>query len=280
MDNKEITQNTLDAFERYLREDEKSKATIEKYLRDVRHFMEYANGKKIDKLLTMEYKSKLQEDYAVASANSMLASLNSFLRFVSLESCCVKQFKEQQKIYCSEEKELSREEYFRLIHAAKETGSERLSLLIETICATGIRVSELQYITIEAVRHGEAAVRCKGKIRTIFIPNRLQKKLIRYIREQNIITGAVFITRTGKPMNRCNIWKEMKALCERAGVASGKVFPHNLRHLFARTFYGIEKDIVKLADILGHSSINTTRIYIVTTGEEHRRKIDGMRLIS
>ena len=242
--------------------------------------MEYANGKKIDKLLTMEYKSKLQEDYAVASANSMLASLNSFLRFVSLESCCVKQFKVQQKIYCSEEKELSREEYFRLIHAAKETGSERLSLLIETICATGIRVSELQYITIEAVRHGEAAVRCKGKIRTIFIPNRLQKKLIRYIREQNIITGAVFITRTGKPMNRCNIWKEMKALCERAGVASGKVFPHNLRHLFARTFYGIEKDIVKLADILGHSSINTTRIYIVTTGEEHRRKIDGMRLIS
>lgn len=280
MKNKEITQKTLDAFEKHLREDEKSKATIEKYLRDVRHFLEYADGRKIDKSLTMEYKSKLQEDYAAASANSMIASMNSFLRFISLESCCVKQFKVQRKIYCSEEKELSREEYFRLIHAAKEKGSERLSLLIETICATGIRVSELQYITAEAVRRGEATVNCKGKTRTIFIPNRLQKKLIRYIREQKIISSAVFITRTGKPINRCNIWKEMKALCERAGVSPGKVFPHNLRHLFARTFYGIEKDIVKLADILGHSSINTTRIYIVTTGEEHRRKIDGMRLIS
>lgn len=280
MRHKKITPQTLDRFVQYLREDEKSKATIEKYMRDVRYFLEYGGGRKIDKPLTIEYKSKLKEDYAVASANSMIASLNSFLRFVGLESCCVKQFKVQQKVYCSEEKELSRDEYFRLINAAKAKGSERLSLLIETICATGIRVSELQYITAEAVRRGEAAVSCKGKTRTIFIPNRLQKKLMRYIKEQKIISGAVFVTRTGKPMNRCNIWREMKALCERAGVAPGKVFPHNLRHLFARTFYGIEKDIVKLADILGHSSINTTRIYIVTTGEEHRRKIDGMRLIS
>lgn len=228
----------------------------------------------------MEYKLQLQENYAVVSANSMIASLNSFLRFIGLESCCVKQFKLQRKIYCSEEKELTREEYFRLIHAAKEKGSGRLGLLIETVCATGIRVSELQYITAEALRRGEATVNCKGKTRTIFIPNRLQKKLLRYIKEQKIMSGAVFVTRTGRPMNRCNIWKEMKTLCERAGVAPGKVFPHNLRHLFARTFYGIEKDIVKLADILGHSSINTTRIYIVTTGEEHRRKIDGMHLIT
>ncbi len=279
MKHKKITPQTLDKFTEHLQEEEKSKATVEKYLRDVRHFLGFAKEREVTKALTMEYKSQLQENYAAVSANSMIASLNSFLRFIGLECCCVKQFKVQQKVYCSEEKELSRDEYFRLIHAAKAKGSERLSLLIETICATGIRVSELQYITAEAVRRGETTVNCKGKTRTIFIPNRLQKKLTQYIKERKIISGAVFVTRTGKPMNRCNIWKEMKALCERAGVAPGKVFPHNLRHLFARTFYGIEKDIVKLADILGHSSINTTRIYIVTTGEEHRRKIDGMRLI-
>lgn len=276
---KQMTEMLI-SFAKHLREDEKSKATIEKYLRDIRHFLDFAEEREVTKALTMEYKSQLQENYAAVSANSMIASLNSFLRFIGLENCCVKQFKVQRKIYCTEEKELTRDEYFRLINAAKAKDSERLSLLIESICSTGIRVSELQYITAEAVRHGEATVSCKGKTRTIFIPNRLQKKLIRYIREQNIISGAVFVTRTGKPMNRCNIWREMKALCERAGVAPGKVFPHNLRHLFARTFYGIEKDIVKLADILGHSSINTTRIYIVTTGEEHRRQIDGMRLIS
>lgn len=280
MKHKKITPQTLNKFAEHLREEEKSRATVEKYLRDVRHFLSFTEDREITKTLTMEYKSQLQENYAAVSANSMIASLNSFLRFIGLESCCVKQFKVQRKIYCPEEKELTRDEYFRLINAAKSKGSERLSLLIETICATGIRVSELQYITAETVRHGEATVSCKGKTRTIFIPNRLQKKLLQYIKEQKIMSGVVFITRTGKPMNRCNIWREMKALCERAGVAPGKVFPHNLRHLFARTFYGIEKDIVKLADILGHSSINTTRIYIVTTGEEHRRKIDGMRLIS
>jgi len=280
MKNKKITLQTLDRFEKHLREEEKSKATIEKYLRDVRYFLGFAEEQEITKTLTMEYKQRLQEKYTAVSANSMIASLNSFLRFIGLENCCVKQFKVQRRIYCPEEKELTREEYFRLINAAKAKGSERLSLLIEAICATGIRVSELQYITVEAVRRGEAPVRCKGKTRIVFIPNRLQKKLLRYIKIQKITSGAVFVTRTGKPMNRCNIWREMKALCEEAGVAPGKVFPHNLRHLFARTFYGIEKDIVKLADILGHSSINTTRIYIVTTGEEHRRKIDGMRLVS
>lgn len=280
MKNKKITVQTLDRFAKHLREEEKSKATIEKYLRDVRHFLDFVKEHEITKTLTMEYKSQLRENYAAVSANSMIASLNSLLRFVGLENCCVRQFKVQRKIYCAEEKELTCEEYFRLVHAAKTKGSERLGLLIEAICATGIRVSELQYITAEAVRYGEATVNCKGKTRTVFIPNRLQKKLIQYIRKQKIISGAVFVTRTGKPMNRCNIWREMKALCERASVAPGKVFPHNLRHLFARTFYGIEKDIVKLADILGHSSINTTRIYIMTTGEEHRRKINGMRLVS
>lgn len=279
MRHEKITPQTLDKFESHLQEEEKSMATIEKYLRDVRHFLNFAEKRKIDKTLTMEYKLKLREEYAASSANSMIASLNSFLRFVKMDKCCIKQFKIQRKIYCSEEKELSREEYFRLVNTAKAKGNERLGLVIETICATGIRVSELQYITAEAAHHGEATVTCKGKTRTIFIPNRLQKKLLRYIKKQRIISGAIFVTRSGKPMNRCNIWREMKALCERAGVLPEKVFPHNLRHLFARIFYGIEKDIVKLADVLGHSSINTTRIYIVTTGEEHRRQIDKMQLV-
>lgn len=270
----------MNEFAGYLREEEKSKATVEKYMRDIRRFLCYAGGNEVTKTLTMEYKSKLLESYTAVSANSMIASLNSFLRFVGLENCRVRQFKVQRKIYRPAEKELTREEYFRLISAAKAKGSERLGLLIETICATGIRVSELKYITADAVKRGEATVNCKGKTRTIFISDSLKKKLLRYIKERRILCGAVFVTRTGNPMNRCNIWREMKALCEKAGVAPGKVFPHNLRHLFARTFYGIDKDIVKLADILGHSSINTTRIYIVTTGEEHRREIDRMRLVS
>ena len=185
----------------------------------------------------------------------------------------------QKKLYCPEERELSREEYIRLVKAAKEKSSERLALLLESICATGIRVSELPYITVEAVARGEAVVHCKGKTRTVFLPAALQKKLRRYMQSQKIQSGPVFITRTGKPMNRSNIWREMKALCERANVAPSKVFPHSLRHLFARTFYSIDHDVAKLADLLGHSNINTTRIYIITTGAEHRRKMETMRLV-
>lgn len=279
MNRKIINAQTLSNFEKHLNKEEKSRMTVEKYLRDVRHFIRFVKNRTIDKPLTMEYKAQLQDHYAVSSANSMLASLNCFLRFVGLPFCCVKQFKVQRQTYCPEEKELTREEYIRLVNTAKGKGSERLSLLIETICATGIRVSELQFITTEAVIKGDATVSCKGKTRTVFIPAKLQKKLLRYIKEKTITGGAVFVTRTGKPMNRCNIWKEMKALCERAGVSPGKVYPHNLRHLFARTFYGIERDIVKLADILGHNNINTTRIYIVTTGAEHRRRIERLQLI-
>lgn len=263
MKRKKIEIETLTTFERFLMDEEKSGATVEKYLRDVRRFINFAAERIVDKTLTKEYKEVLRGEYAVASANSMIASLNSFLKFVGLPDCCVRQFKVQRQTYCSEEKELTREEYVRLVNAAKAKGNERLSLLIETICGTGIRVSELQYITAEAAKRGEAVVDCKGKTRTVFIPARLQKKLLHYAENQRITTGALFITRTGKPINRCNIWREMKSLCERAGVKPGKVFPHNLRHLFARTFYGIERDIVKLADILGHSSINTTRIAYV-----------------
>ena len=191
----------------------------------------------------------------------------------------MKSIKLQRQIYCPEEKELTKAEYMRLVHTAKQKGNKRLNLLLQTICGTGIRVSELQYITVEAVKCGEAVVSLKYKTRSVFIVRELQKKLLHYAAEQTITTDAIFITRSGKPMSRTNIWREMKSLCEQAGVNPQKVFPHNLRHLFARTFYGIEKDIAKLADILGHSSINTTRIYIMTTGNEHRQHMKNMRLI-
>ncbi len=209
----------------------------------------------------------------------MIASLNSYFAFAGLEDCRLKALKLQQQIYCPEEKELTRFEYERLIRTAGQKGNERLSLVIQTICATGIRVSELQFITVASIHRGEAAVSLKGKTRTVFIVKPLQRKLLLYCKQQGIREGVIFRTRSGRPLSRTNIWREMKSLCEQAGVEPGKVFPHNLRHLFARTFYGIERDIVKLADLLGHSSINTTRLYIITTGNEHRRKMERMRLI-
>jgi len=275
-----LTENQIAAFAVFLKSEEKSENTVEKYIRDVRTFAAYVGAAEITKETVIGYKNKLlSENYAARSINSMLASLNSlfsFLRWVDLK---VKSIKLQRQIYCPEEKELSKAEYMRLVNTAKQKGNERLNLLIQTICGTGIRVSELQYITVEAVRSGEAIVSLKGKTRSVFIVRELQKKLLRYAAEQKITTGAIFITRSGKSMSRTNIWREMKNLCVQAGVNPQKVFPHNLRHLFARTFYGIEKDIAKLADILGHSSINTTRIYIITTGNEHRQRMENMRLI-
>ncbi len=274
-----ITNSAIKAFEKHLKDDEKSENTVAKYLHDLNCFLSFSQGKPIDKAIILEYKAILGEQYAPASANSMIAAINAFLRFMGWVNCCIKQFKVQKKAFCSEEKELTKAEYISLVNTAKQKGNERLNLILQTICGTGIRVSELQFITVEAVRKGEAVVSCKNKTRTVFIVRELQKKLSNYIKAKGITTGCIFITRSGKPMSRCNIWREMKALCEQAGVSPDKVFPHNLRHLFARTFYGIEKDIAKLADILGHSSINTTRIYIITTGAEHRRKMENMRLI-
>ena len=279
MKRQKLQETMIPPYETALQEAEKSAATMEKYLHHVRQFVAHDAGRKIDKALMLEYKTRLEKLYAPSSANAALAAVNGFLRFWGFESCGVKPFKVQKKLYCPEERELSREEYIRLVKAAKEKSSERLALLLESICATGIRVSELPYITVEAVARGEAVVHCKGKTRTVFLPAALQKKLRRYMQRQKIQSGPVFITRTGKPMNRSNIWREMKALCERANVAPSKVFPHSLRHLFARTFYSIDHDVAKLADLLGHSNINTTRIYIITTGAEHRRKMETMRLV-
>lgn len=280
MKGKILTEEMAKAFEKYLRREEKSENTVKKYLRDMRAFAAYLNGAEVTKETVITFKSKLLgESYSVRSINSMLASLNGLFSFLGWEDCRVKSVKLQRQIYCPEEKELTKAEYMRLVDTAKQKGNERLNLILQTICGTGIRVSELQYITVEAVKNGEATVSLKGKTRSVFLVKELRKKLIRYAAKQNIQSGAVFITRTGKPMNRTNIWREMKGLCKQAGVNPQKVFPHNLRHLFARTFYGIEKDIAKLADILGHSSINTTRIYIISTGSEHRKRMEHMRLI-
>ena len=275
-----LTKQQIEDFFCYLKSEEKSQNTMEKYLRDVRAFAAYLSGIEVTKETVIAYKSRLlAENYAVRSINSILASVNSLFAFLGWTDCKVKSIKLQRQVYCPEEKELTKAEYTRLVNTAKQKGNERLNLILQTICGTGIRVSELQYITVEAVKCSEAVVSLKGKTRSVFIVKELQKKLLRYAAEQKIHSGCIFITRTGKPISRTNIWREMKGLCEQAGVNPQKVFPHNLRHLFARVFYGIEKDIAKLADILGHSSINTTRIYIISTGNEHRRRMENMRLI-
>lgn len=279
MKRKLITAEIICQFKEHLALEERSKNTIEKYIRDINTFSEYVAGAEITKETVIAYKKHLQENYAVRSVNSMLASINCMFSFLGWHDLKVKSIKLQQQIYCPEGKELTKAEYTRLCKAAEKKHNERLNLILQTICGTGIRVSELQYITVEAVRCGEATVSCKAKTRSVFIVKELQKKLLRYAAEQGIKSGMIFVTRTGKPISRTNIWREMKALCNEAGVNSQKVFPHNLRHLFARVFYGIEKDIAKLADILGHSSINTTRIYIISTGTEHRRRMENMRLI-
>ena len=278
MTEKSVTRNQLREFREYLAKEEKSPATIEKYLRDAGTFIAFAAGREVTKVLTVLYKQSLiEKNYAIRSINSMLAGLNSFLEFLGLEEARVKSLKQQKQIFSAAEKELTKAEYMQLLEASK--GQEQLNLIIQTICGTGIRVSELKYFTLEDVRRGEVHVRCKNKTRTILVPGKLRKLLLNFAKKKGIREGCVFITKSGRHLDRSNIWSQMKTLCEKAGVSAAKVFPHNLRKLFARTFYGIEKDIAKLADILGHSNIETTRIYIMTTGTEHRRKIERLGLV-
>ncbi len=268
----------LNAFARHLYEQEKSPATAEKYLRDVRAFCRFLGTDPLTKEAVIAYKRHLlARGYAPASVNSMLAGLNACLAFLGRSDCKTRALRCQRPTYCPEEKELTKAEYKRLLAAA--AGRPQLQLLLQTICATGIRVSELQHFTVEAVRRGEITIRCKSKTRTILVPGKLRGMLLRWAAGRGICRGAIFITRRGNPLNRSNIWAMMKSLCRKAGVRSSKVFPHNLRKLFARTFYALDKDIAKLADILGHSSVNTTRIYIMSTGTEHRRKIEGLGLL-
>lgn len=267
-------------FGKYLYEEEKSKATIEKYVRDVKKYYGFLSDEKcICKETMIVYKKYLSENYKTSSANSMLASINSFLDFIGLTVCRVKQFRTQRVLFCQKEKELTREEYERLVYAAKKQKNERISLLMQAICSTGIRVSEHRFITVDAIEEGCLHINNKGKSRIVFLSPELVTVLKSYCKDQRIKAGSVFITKNGLPVNRSNIWSMMKSLCKEAGVDSKKVYPHNLRHLFAFTFYGIEKDILRLADVLGHTSIETTRIYTVSSGNEHRRILSKLNLI-
>ncbi|MBE6982387.1 MAG: integrase [Ruminococcaceae bacterium] len=273
-----LSTKQIEDFVNHLHWEEKSTATTEKYSRDVRSFCLFAKGAQITKELVVAWKNQLvKENYAVRSVNSMLASVNKFLDYLGVAECKVQNIRTQRQTYCSEDQELTKAEYLRLLEASKK--NEQLNLVLKTICGTGIRVSELRYFTVEAVKRGEVTVDCKNKTRTILVPGKLKKLLLGYAQKRGIAAGAIFVTKTGKSLDRSNIWASMKKLCAAAQVKPSKVFPHNLRKLFARTFYRIEKDIAKLADILGHSSINTTRIYIMSTGIEHRRKIERLGLI-
>ena len=272
--------DVLARFRESLSSDEKSEATAEKYLHAAEEFAEFLSGRAVTRELALEYKRTLSDrGYAAKSVNVNVAALNSLFAFLKLSGCKLKAMKIQKRVFSDEKTELTEPEYHRLVNAARRMRNSRLALIITTICATGIRVSELQSITVEAAQKGEATVTNKGKTRAVLIPRELQKKLLKYAEKRKIKTGAIFVTRGGKPVDRTNVWREMKTLCATARVDPAKVFPHNLRRLFARTFYKIEKDIAKLADLLGHSSIDTTRIYIMSTGTEHRKIIDQMRLV-
>ena len=280
MERKTMTKKEIRQFSDALAEEERSAGTIEKYVRDVRRFAVWLDGEEASRERTAAWRDGLLErGYAPVTINSMVAAVNQFFTFLGWEDCKVKALKIQRKLFRDDRRELTREEYQRLLDAAHGLGRERLALLLETICATGIRVSEVKYITVEAAHAGRAEVSLKGKLRTILLPGKLCRKLKKYARQQKTASGEIFLTRSGKSLSRRQIWAEMKRLCKAAGVAPSKVFPHNLRHLFARTFYRVCRDVVKLADVLGHSSIETTRIYLISTGSEHANILRKMHLV-
>ena len=277
--NHTLTAALIRRYADYLREQERSVATIQKYAHDLTALLEYLQGEALTKALMIGWKEALSADHAPATVNSMLVAVNGFLRFMGWHALTVRLLKIQRPLFREEQRELSKAEYARLVDAAQRAGDERLALILQTICATGIRVSELRFISAEAVCSGRAEVCNKGKRRTVFLPDRLRRLLKAYLKKQKITAGAVFVTRTGRPLDRSNIWRAMKALCKSAGVEPSKVFPHNLRHLFARAYYALEKDLARLADILGHSSINTTRIYTMESGAVHARQISRVGLV-
>ena len=274
-----ITKENLEKFKGWLTAEERESGTIRKYLHDLAEFYTWLGGRGVEKESVARWKEHLLEKgYKPVTVNSMLAAVNTYCRFAGL--CIkVKFLRIQRKIFQEESRNLKKEEYERLVAAAESTGKERLSLLLETIGATGIRVSEVKYITVEALCVGRADISLKGKIRTILLPNKLCRKLLKYAKKQKITFGEIFITKSGKGMSRKQIWAEMKAICKKAGVESSKVFPHNLRHLFARIYYNVTRDVAKLADLLGHSSIETTRIYLLSTGEEHAKQLESLGLV-
>ncbi len=274
-----IKKMQIDKFRDYLYEEERSRNTIEKYVRDVRFFARWLGESRLDKNAVLEYKKALCERFAPKSVNSMLSSLNAFFTFSGEANLKVKTLKIQRQIFLDEEREMTKVEYNNLLNAAKLSGNDRLYYLMQTIGSTGIRISELCYITVQAVRQGRVNISCKGKMRQVFLPKQLCVMLERYIKKEGIKNGSVFVTRSGKAINRSNVWKMLKDLASLAGVSAKKVFPHNFRHLFARTFYSLQKDIVRLADILGHSNVNTTRIYTAESGSSHIEKIQRLGLL-
>ena len=280
MERHSITDEEIRRFCQHLRGEEREPGTIEKYCRDVRAFTAWLQGREASKERAVEWKEHLRRSgYAPVTINSMLTAANRFFHFLGWDELRVRALRIQRRVFRSRERELTREEYVRLVETAWDLGKERLALLIETICATGIRVSEVKYITVEAVEAGRAEVSMKGKIRTILLPNKLCRKLRKYVRKQKIASGEIFLTRSGRSLSRRQIWAEMKALCAKAGVPAGRVFPHNLRHLFARCFYRACRDVVQLADVLGHASVETTRIYLISSGAEHARCMERLGLV-
>lgn len=274
------TEELLVKYGEYLLDGERSMATVEKYLRDVRSFMKFLEeNQPLEKGVVRQYKEKLKERYKISSANSMLAALNSFFVFIGREELRVKLFRIQRVLYSSQEREMTRQDYGKLVQAAKKNGDIKMSMLLQTMGSTGIRISELQYITVEAVETGRAEIYNKGKSRLVLLPVELTRLLKKYCRKKGIVSGSIFITKYGNPVDRSNVSKKMKQLARESGVEEKKVFPHNLRHLFARTFYRIEKDVVRLMDLLGHSSINTTRIYTMTTEDQPRQQMSRMQLV-
>lgn len=277
---KYITPETVAAFDRFLCAEERAAGTRENYLRHIRRFAAFLEGRQAAKELAARWKEDLlAQGYHPATVNAMLAALNKFFSFMDWEDCRVRALRLQKQMFREDSRELTRADYDRLVTTARSAEQERLALIMEAICATGVRVSEVKYLTVEAARIGKAVISLKGKIRTILIPGKLAKKLLKYARKNKIASGEIFLTKSGKGMSRKHIWAAMKALCEKAGVRPSKVFPHNLRHLFARTYYKVCRDVAKLADVLGHSSIDTTRIYLISTGAEHARQLNRLGLV-
>ena len=275
-----MNNGSLVSYAAYLRSAERSKATQEKYLRSVRCFLRWLGGRELTKEAAANYKSILAEHVEPSTVNGSISALNGFFRMLGREDCRLKFLRVQRRMFRDTERELTQPEYERLVEASARLGRGRTALLLETICGTGVRVSEVRYLTVEAVKAGQAEIRMKGKIRTILFPGKLRQKLLQYARKNKIASGEIFLTRSGQSLSRHQIWADLKALCKTAGVSPTKVFPHNLRHLFARTHYRVHRDVAALAAVLGHSSIETTRIYLLTTGAEHVRQLDRLRLVS
>lgn len=279
MTGRKIRKETIEQYCAWLQEEERSAGTIEKYRYYLNTFYAFMAGKEVCKGAVLAWKEALRRELSPVTVNGALAAVNGFFKYMDWSDCAVRFIKVKRRVFCAESGELSKDDYTKLVRQAQADGNERLALLIQTICATGIRVSELRYITVESLKRRAAEVDCKGKVRVVLLTDRLCGLLKAYAQRQKIASGMIFVTRTGKPVDRSNIWREMKLAGRRAGVEPEKVFPHNLRHLFARAYYSQEKDLLRLADILGHSSVNTTRIYTMESGKSRLKQIESLDLL-